>query len=192
MNSSAYHDESDLICGLKNGDEEAFSSIFNEHWARLYNTAYSKTRDAQAAEEIVQELFATLWEKRESLFITNISFYLNGALRNRCIDYVRRSITREKYWQYCRSFFPKSSTDGELELHDLEEALERGMAGLSVKSQEVFKLNRLEGLSNAEISKRIMLSEKSVEYHLTKSLKHLRLQLREFFLSLAIAASIFF
>lgn len=193
MPQLAFQDENDLLTALRSGDEQAFSIIFKRHWYHLYSAAYSKVQSHEVAEEIVQDLLVTLWEKRSILLITNLSHYLNVSLKNRCIDHIRRNATKEKYWQYIKSYFPVMNVEEEVIAHELEEALEKGIEELPEKSRMIFKLNRLEGLSNSEIAAKIQLSEKSVEYHITKSLKQLRKYLKDFVVSIWIlSVSAFF
>ena len=80
----------------------------------------------------------------------------------------------------------------EVIVHELEEAVEKGIEMLPEKSRTIFKLNRIEGLSNSEIAKRINLSEKSVEYHITKSLKQLKQSLRDFLVSIILLIAFIF
>jgi RNA polymerase sigma-70 factor (family 1) len=180
MAQLAFHDENDLLNALRAGDEHAFSIIFKKYWQHLYRIAIVKVQSREVAEEIVQELLVTLWEKRNVLLINNLTHYLNASLKNRCIDHIRRNTTKEKYWQYIKSYFPVMDVQDEVNAHELEEAIEKGMAGLPEKSRMIFTLNRVEGISNSEIAKRTNLSEKSVEYHITKSLKQLKKHLKDF------------
>jgi len=184
MAQLAFEDENDLLTALRTGDQHAFSVIFKRYWYHLYSLAYNKVQSHEVAEEIVQDLLVTLWEKRNVLLITNLSHYLNVSLKNRCIDHIRRNATKEKYWHYIKSYFPVMEVEEEVIAHELEEALEKGIAQLPEKSRMIFKLNRLDGLSNSEIAVRIQLSEKSVEYHITKSLKQLKRYLKDFVVSM--------
>ena len=184
MPQLAFQDENDLLSALRAGDEQAFAVIYKRYWYHLYSAAYSKLQSHEAAEEIVQDLLVTLWEKRSVLLITNLGHYLNVSLKNRCIDHIRRNTTKEKYWQYIQSYFPVMNVEEEVIANELEDALEKGIEELPEKSRVIFKLNRFEGLSNSEIASKVKLSEKSVEYHITKSLKQLRKYLKDFSVSI--------
>jgi RNA polymerase sigma-19 factor, ECF subfamily len=192
MGQPAFQNENELLEALRSGDEQAFSIIFKKYWYHLYNVALNKTRSHQIAEEIVQSLFVNLWEKRTTCLITNLDHYLNVSLKNKCIDHTRRNITKEKYWQFARSYFPVMDVQDEVVVHELEEAVEKGIEMLPEKSRTIFKLNRLDGLSNSEIARQINLSEKSVEYHITKSLKQLKQSLRDFLVSVMLLFSFIF
>lgn len=182
MQHQADYNEQTLLEQLRQGNAEAFERIFRHHWQRLYTIAKSKVQSHDEAEEIIQHIFSALWEKRETLLITNLSFYLNTAVRNHVINMIRSRITQEKYWDYYKAFIPRHqyATRDAVEFEDLNEAVEEAVSRLPEKSREVFKLSRMEGRSNAEIANLLHLSEKAIEYHLTKSLRKLRVHLKDF------------
>ena len=183
-----YNTEEEMLRGLRSGKEAAFEQIFKTHWHQLYCSAYYKVQSHQEAEEIVQSIFSTLWEKRESLLITNLAAYLQIAVRNRVINQIRGKITQRKYWEYYKNFIPqdKEITEDTVMYDDLSDAVEVAVSRLPQKSQQVFRLNRLEGKSIREIANLMKLSEKAIEYHLTKSLKELRVHLKDFILLLSV------
>jgi RNA polymerase sigma-70 factor (ECF subfamily) len=169
---------------LRQGREDAFQEIFKTYWCRLYTIAYSKLQSREEAEEIVQGIFVNLWEKRETLLITNLSFYLQKAVTNRVINQIRSKITQRKYWQHYQQYMPlqREGTDDLAICNDLEHVVEEVVNRLPKKSREVFRLSRVEGQSVAEIANRLNLSEKAIEYHISKSLKELRVHLKNFLL----------
>ena len=175
-------DEQNLVESLRKGDETAYAHIFKLYWKSLYCQAHTKVRSHEVAEEIVQDLFLTLWEKRNVLVITNLSHYLRTALRNKCIDHIRTRVVKDKYWNYYKLFVPHQTdnTEETVSYNNLVEALENGMASLPEKTKGIFALSRMEGKSVADVAKSFKLSEKAVEYHLTKSLKVLKVYLKDF------------
>ena len=182
MSSRNTNTEEDLMENFRKGSPDAFEKIFKSHWHRLYTIARSKVQSHEEAEEIVQGIFSSLWEKRASLLITNLSYYLVTALRNKIIDDIRAKITQRKYWDYYKNFIPqqKNVTDDLVIFDDLSGAFEQAVNRLPEKSREIFRLSRLEGRSKQEIAKLLQLSEKAIEYHLTKSIKELRSQLKDY------------
>ena len=182
MPNQTDYNEALLLDALRKGSVSAFEQIFKRHWEALYRSAKAKLGSHEDAEEITQGIFSSLWEKRESLLITNLTFYLHTSLRNRILNIVRDRIPEEKYWNYYKAFIPhvQDSTDQAIAFNDLSDAVELAVKHLPEKSREVFKLSRLEGRSNAEIANILKLSEKAIEYHLTKSLKALRIHLKDF------------
>jgi RNA polymerase sigma-70 factor (family 1) len=171
-----------LLEKLRQGNVEAFEQIFNTHWHSLYVIAKAKVHSHHEAEEIIQHIFSALWEKREALQINNLSSYLGVAVRNRIINLIRSRITHKKYWDHYKHFIPQHQeiTENTVAFDHLNEAVEMAVNRLPQKSREVFKLSRMEGRSNAEIANQLHLSEKAIEYHLTSSLRKLRLHLKDF------------
>lgn len=182
MPNQTEYNETLLLTDLRKGCVNAFEKIFKHHWEQMYMTAKSKLRSHDEAEEVIQNIFSALWEKRESLLIKNLSFYLNIALRNRILNMIRDKVPQQKYWDYYKAFIPQHQdfTDEVVAFDDLNDAVELAVNHLPEKSRHVFKLSRMEGRSNAEIATLLHVSEKAIEYHLTKSLKELRLHLKDF------------
>lgn len=182
MGDQTEQKEAKLLADLRKGSVRAFEQIFNDHWDPLYKRARAKLRSHEEAQEVIQNIFSVLWEKREKLLITNLSYYLNTALRNRILNIIRDKIPHQKYWDYYKTFIPQQvqATEEVMEFEDLNSAVELAVENLPEKSRQVFKLSRLEGRSNAEIARLLKVSEKAIEYHLTKSLKELRLHLKDF------------
>lgn len=178
---------------IRQDDEKAFAELFNRHWRKAHMMAYSKVHNKHVTEEIVQDLFITLWDKRASLSIQNISSYFYTSIKNKSLNYIESCVVRKKYWEHYKTFAPQSeeSTDNIIEYNELLEAIEQGMEHLPKKTKRIFQLNRLEGRSISEIAKLLNLSEKAIEYHLTISLKQLRLHLKDSTILIAYLAFVF-
>lgn len=182
--------EAKLLHGLAKGDVRAFEEIFKTHWKPLFATAFSKLRDRAEAEEIVQSIFSALWEQREKIEIENLSAYLQRAVKNRILNSIRSKVTERKYWDYYRNFIPsvQNSTENTVVFDDLQEGLEAAVSHLPEKSRRVFQLSRFEGRTNHEIAKLLKISEKSIEYHLTKSLRELKIHMKDYIAILVMLA----
>src|SRR5690606_3761962 len=115
-------------------------------------------------EEIVQDLFISLWDKRATLHIAHLPSYLYQAVKFKALSYIESQIVQEKYWNYYKAFIPQkeNATEMAVRYNDLVEVIERGMETLPEKSKKVFQLNRLEGHSIAEIANLLNLSEKAI------------------------------
>ncbi|GAB4040103.1 RNA polymerase sigma-70 factor (plasmid) [Spirosoma sp. SC4-14] len=186
MENKFPHSEDFLLRQLQNGDRKCFEEIFNTYWDLLYKTAYRKVNSYDEAEELVQAVFVELWEKRSETRILNLSAYLNTTLRNKFIDHIRKAAVRSKYADYCHSFsecMHESNMDTVL-YNELSDQFKQGLEKMPEKYREVFIMSRLEGLQLADIANRIKLSEKAVQYHLTKALKFLRVYLKDYILLL--------
>jgi RNA polymerase sigma-70 factor (ECF subfamily) len=174
-----------LLDALRADDEAAFAEIYKRYCFRLFTVAYQKLKSREVAEELVQDLFENLWSRRASSQIQQLECYLFSAIRYRIINYIKGQKLQEGYQLYLRMSGSEKdmATEESLAENDLSAALLAGVRNLPEKSREVFQLSRLEHYSVQEISVQVKLSEKTVEYHLTKSLKLLRHYLREFLVS---------
>lgn len=176
----------DLVAGLKAGQQEALTEIFRRHWKALYLRTVHKLQSHELAEEIVQELFTELWDKRAHLFSqslgVNLASYLSRAVKNKILNHLRAQLYDRKYWEYCKQHLPHSENSAHqlAEYNDLEEKLHAAIDQLSDKTREVFVLHKLKGVPVVKISQQLKLSQKAVGYHLTKSVKELRVHLRDF------------
>jgi len=178
---ASWSDEA-LLLALRANDRAAFAELYERHWYRVFALAYRKLKSRETAEELVQDLFAALWQMRQEQAIENLEHYLLSAINRRIISYLRSSQVRVAYADYCRWTQTDASqaTEQDLAAADLSEAYAKALLRLPEQSREVFKLSRLEHFSVHEISLRLNLSVKAVEYHLTKSMRLLRGHLRDF------------
>jgi RNA polymerase sigma-70 factor (family 1) len=192
MLTATHQDEELLLKDLREGSEEAFLQIYEAYWYKVYLIAYRRLGKKDIAEELTQDLFLKLWEKRETLKPQKISNYLFVSIKNSVIDHVQSSLVAGKYIDFYKSFaqHSSSSTEETVQYDDLTEAIERGLSELPDKTQEVFKLGRMNNWSSDKIAKHLNLSEKTVGYHLTKSLKFMRAYLREYLLTFMIVANL--
>lgn len=192
MLTATYNDEELLLKQLREGSEEAFLKIYEAYWYKVFLIAYKRLGKKDIAEELTQDLFLKLWEKRQTLKPQKISNYLFVSIKNSVIDHIQSGLVAGKYIDFYRSYAEQSSSSTEeiVQYDDLTEAIERGLSELPTKTQEVFKLGRMHNWSSDKIAKHLNLSEKTVGYHLTKSLKFMRAYLREYLLGLWIVSNI--
>jgi len=138
---------------------------------------------------LVQNLFVSLWEKREEAAIEHLEKYLFTSIKYLVLNHLKSKIVEERYLAHSRQYASgiDAGTEAAVALHDLSEALERGVARLPLKTQTIFRLNRLEHNTVQEISRDLNLPSRTVEYHLTQALKSLRLHLKDFVLVLLLS-----
>lgn len=170
------------------GDERAFIEVYNRYWYRLFLSSYRRVKNKAVAEELVQDLFLKLWEKRGTLSIDQLEHYLFSCIRNATIDFLNKQIVCNKYVTYYKHFvsLEGNTTEEMVELTDLREALEKGLHELSEKSEKVFRLHRMDHWPVEKIARHLNLSEKTVHYHLTQSQKFIRAYLQQFTLMVLI------
>jgi RNA polymerase sigma-70 factor (family 1) len=186
LSPSTDHTDEQLLSLIKQDDEAAFVELFRRYASKVRSLAFSKVNSREVAQEIVQEVFANIWERRHSLNISFVSGYLFVAVKYEAINHIKSEITHRKHNKIYKAFtrISEDSTLRSVQYNDLAEALEGSVQKLPEKTQLVFRLNRLEGKSISEIALKLNLSEKAIKYHISRSLKELRLYLKEFLISL--------
>lgn len=169
------HNEQELLAQLKQGDESAFTVLYRTYWKPLYFLAYKHLQSSQAAEEIVQEVFLTLWEKRTILTIHSPAMYLAAMTRYA----VYRHIAREKK---CPIHTNQGSTT-QLMSEEATQTIDHKLlfdmiaklsARLPEKCRMVFICNKLLDQPIQEIASQMNISTRTAEAHLSKALKLMR------------------
>ncbi|KQM67228.1 RNA polymerase [Pedobacter sp. Leaf216] len=177
---------SDLLSRLKKGDKQAYEKIYFTYSKELLLAAYKKTGDRVIAEELVQNIFISLWEKRQEAHINNLQAYLFGALKLSVINHIRSMVMENKYMAYQTLTYSENHQDTAnlVDLHDLSSIIEKGINSLPEKTQEVFRLSRYQHQSTKDISNGLNISEKAVEYHITRSIKRIKEYIKNFYIFL--------
>lgn len=181
MRYKAFDDEM-LVRSLQAGDGHALEEIYRRYSEKLFFAALKKVRSKEVAEELVQKLFVSLWEKRASLNIQRLEVYLQSAVRYQVINYIKSTIIRERFLQHSKQTMTEGEDSGEsrLLLQELSIAIDDAINKLPRKTREIFRLSRYEKWPVKEIARFMNLSEKAVEYHVTQSLKFIRLRLKDY------------
>ncbi|ODS80025.1 MAG: hypothetical protein ABS46_15285 [Cytophagaceae bacterium SCN 52-12] len=171
-----------LVKMLKADDHSAFREIYKRYWKSLFLAARRKLRSEEACEELVQNIFLGVWEKRESLVIGNLRGYLFSALKYQVIDHLRKEMLAEKYSGFLQKKQESyaETPEGALHFRDISVIFEKIFAQLPQKTSRIFHLSRIEHKSTKEIAALLDIPERTVEYHITQSLKILRQQLSDF------------
>ncbi len=164
------------------GDDTAFKEIYNRYWKKLYHIALLKTHTQQVAEELVQTIFISVWEKRSIALIEHLESYLMRAMKYKVINYIQSFLSKEKHLKTVSEAVSKEENNSESQvlLHELSSAIYTAIEKLPGKTKAIFKLSREENRTVKEIAQQMNLSEKAVEYHITQSLKLMRLHLKDF------------
>lgn len=159
---------------LKQDDERAFDALFRHYSALVYRFAYSYLKSRPAAEEIVQECFIKIWEKREQLRDdVPLKGYLFTTAHHAVLNELRRDQHHLRLQGQVAAASP-ASVANEAEYQEMEALYLAALDRLPPKQREVFVLSRQQGLSYPEIAERQGVSVKTVEAHIMKALKTLR------------------
>lgn len=170
----------DLVVLLKQDDEAAFTEIYERYKWILYSHAYKKLKNREEARDVIQELFAGLWTKRNSInFNANLSGYLYTAMRNKILNIIARQQVADKYVDSLEAYANQGSfvTDHLIREKQLALLIEQEIASLPPKMKALFLLSRKEYLTHREIACKMEISEETVKRQMKNALKTLRLKL---------------
>jgi RNA polymerase sigma-70 factor (ECF subfamily) len=161
-------------------DHDWLANIYREYWQRLYTAAYAILKDAQACEDIIQEIFLKLWQNRHRIEITtSLSAYLYASVRYEVYRQIKAGRVREDLFDDIYERIQAGPDYGRIEYKELHSRINAIVEQLPEKCKAVYKLSREEHLSHKEIAAQLDISTKTVENHLTKALSLLRLSLRQ-------------
>lgn len=169
-----------LRTAVTEGDESAFARLYDQLWSKLYSTTYNFVRDKAVASEIVQEVFVKLWVKRSTLTeVKDITAFAVHSVKFAVYDHFDKKAVEQKYLKAAMHSAVTSHDEAHLPL-EYEETLrviKDEVSNLPLTTQKVFRLSRFHKFSNEEIARALKLSVKTVEYHITQSLKQLKLRI---------------
>ncbi len=167
----------ELLIRLKNGDMMAFDQIYDHYSHKLFSFIFKILKDEAEAEDIVQEVFLKIWESRYKLDDSKfLNSYVFTIAYNNSIDLIRKRINNSKYLEHLKysSIFQISTTTiSDVEFNDLNEKVNKLIADLPERQNQVYLLHRERGLTYPEIAKQLGISKNTVENHMGKALKYL-------------------
>ncbi len=174
-----YNDQTTLILHLKKGEENAFIYLVETYSNRLYGYALSLSHDKVIAQDVLQNVFLRIWEKRKTIDInTSFQNYLYKSVYNEFLNiYKKQKSTMLLEQKYFESLERITLGYNDISLKKAIEKITIEIQNLPPKCREVFVLSRKDGLTNIEISDYLNVSIKTVEAHITKAFSELRKKL---------------
>lgn len=175
--------EKDLIVRLKSGDQTAFELLFLYYYPGLVMYASQFTADITDAEEIVQNFFVRFWERHQQLVLCDsLKNYFFSSVKNGSLDFLKHKKIEKKYVNemielskhhlaYDTDLFVSS---------ELQKKLKKGIDLLPEKCRKVFMMSRVRGLKNEAIAAELNISKRTVETQISKALKVLRVELKDY------------
>jgi RNA polymerase sigma-70 factor (ECF subfamily) len=174
---------SDIILAFKQGDKEVFEKLFRSYYQSLCRYANGLLNDTDEAEEVVQQVFVTIWEKRTSIEI-KISFksYLYRAVHNSCLNHIEKLKVRQIYVAQQSGHEEVSAEHSEtnLQKNELQARISSALLKLPEQCRKVFLLSRQDEMKYAEIADHLGISIKTVENQMGKALRIMREELKEY------------
>jgi RNA polymerase sigma-70 factor, ECF subfamily len=162
---------------------ELFEQLFNDLYPALCRHSLQLVRISEIAEEIVQEQFVYLWERRDTIHVhTSYKAYLYAAVKNKSIDYLKSKFANLQFVSEELIYdLPTSSNPlQQLEENELESMVTKVLKSLPEKCYAIFSLSRYGGLTNKQIAENLNISEKTVENQITIALKKIKSQLEKY------------
>lgn len=191
------HNSTDLELwdGIVSDDSNAFALLYDRYWKKLYQTIRYYLKDTAAAEEITHDVFVSLWEKRKSSKIQHFQHYIQATARYHVYKYLKDA--KINCVEYLDQFselntMPVYNFAAEkLVYENMESQLASLLQDLPRRCQEIFRLSRIDHLSNQEIADRLHISKRTVENQITIALKALRVSYPQFVLAVMISHTLF-
>ena len=179
--------QNELIASLREGEKSAYEEIYSDFFGVLYHLAFQYLHDERISEEIVQDTFVKLWEIRETL---NVQFKIHNFLytitKNSCLNWLRNEKIvlhhhkNIRYFEMQYNYMALEKLGDWVEFEELSQKLQHAIAMLPEDLRETFLLSRLEELHYKEIAEKQSISIKTVEARISKTLKILRLELKDY------------
>lgn len=189
-------DNQKLAKKIKQGDIRAYELLFKAYYQALCNFANSYLNNMSESEDLVQEVFVKIWDKRHDIDITSsIKSYLYQAVKNSCFNQLKHQKVQNKHKEHV--FHQSDSSidfNSQIETKQLSLLIEEAIKEMPKKRREIFYLSRRESLKYKEIAEKLNISVKTVETQMGLALKHLRIQLKSYLsiIAMSFMCSLFF
>ena len=174
-------DDQTIIDEIRQGDKDTYSRMFLHFYAPLCEYASQLVSDADA-EELVQDMMLHVWENRTYLAVENsLKSYLFVSVKNRCFNAIRDRRSRERIHNFLYEKLKDQIEEPDYYmLNELAINIDKAIEELPEGYRETFRMSRFGEMSNAAIAKQLGVSVKTVEYRITRSLKILRVKLKDY------------
>lgn len=178
QNLTGYNDEQ-LFLLLQAGSEEAFNTLFERYRKRLFLEAYTRLQNEEESNDIVQEVFMWLWNKRATLEIGNcLKPYLVRVVRNKVVDFIRKTNTARNHRQHYTWVADTHTENPPIENKELGQQLNEAINNITPASRLAFEQLYLQDKSLREIAVEMDINVQSVKNHIHRALKMLRKNLK--------------
>lgn len=170
----------DLTHLIRQDDHMAFTVIYERYWKKMLLVAWNHSKDTSNAKDIVHEVFIGLWERRKSVDIQNLAAFLATAVKFSVFKYYQREQQRAELARKNYQFNDLCNGEARLDALFLQQFINGIVEQMPEKCRLVFHYSREMGLKNKEIADKINITEKGVEANLTRALKILRNELKNY------------
>lgn len=181
--------DEELLVLIQRDENNAFKFLFKKYYSRLYGYALRFIGNEEIAEDILQEVFITFWERRNLLNSIAISSLLFCMVRNACLNYLKhKALVKKLSIEYLSNIDGEErlfmtdfalSADAQPLYEELRMQIKNAISILPDRAREVFLLSRFNGLKNREIAEKLNISTRAVEKHISNSLKKISAYLKD-------------
>jgi RNA polymerase sigma-70 factor (ECF subfamily) len=171
------YDEKELLSQVAGGDEAAYKILFTRYWDQIYSTALMFTKSPDLSEDLAQDVFAKIWEKRQNLSgVDKLEGYLFITARNLIFDRMRKKVLTAENDEYLQEYFsdPAASPQEKYEMKEMNAIIQKGISQLPAQQQTAFRLSRFGGLSHEEIAAEMGIAKQTVKSHIGRAIISLR------------------
>jgi RNA polymerase sigma factor (sigma-70 family) len=168
--------EEQLLVRLGNGDPLAFDILYDRYWKLLYTTVYNRIAEHDIANDIVQEVLVSIWQKRTQIAIkTNLQNYLLGAVKMQVLNYFRAESSKQRVYDFlmAETEIIAGGVEEFFSMQQMEDGLVRAIHNLPINMKRSFLLRR-NNMSIKEIALRLNLAEQTVTNNIAEAVKRLR------------------
>ena len=176
-------EERQLVIQLKDGNQASYKVLYDKYAPMLFAFSRKYLQTQEDAEEIVQEVFLRIWEKKENIDENqSFSSYVIQAAKYRIYNGFRKKVNEQAYLDFLIYADDSSRNFTELDVnyHAVKKKAESAIMAMPPKRQEIFRLSREDGLKNREIAVKLQISIKTVENQMGLALKFLKDELSEY------------
>jgi RNA polymerase sigma-70 factor (ECF subfamily) len=168
-------DDIELLRRLSRDEKKSFEIIYERYWERLYHLCFYYTLSREEAEDLVMNVFTSLWKNRSGTEISNLEYYLVKAAKNQSLKFILKQQRKREQLHILKErnsslLDSNHSPDQLLEAKELSSRFYNNLKILSPKTQKIFLLNREKGFTYEQIARALGISIKTVEYHISKAL----------------------
>ena len=177
MNQQNNIDDTDLVHRIKYGDKSAYQILFERYAPKIYHFALSYLNNKADAEELVQDVFLKVWEKREILDAAqNVKAYIFKIAINTIYDFIRRKNIESAFNDFARENYEtnSNSTWNNIVFEEMKATLKELVSQMPEQRRKVYRLSKEKGLSNEEIAQKLELSKRTVENQLYRAVTFLK------------------
>ncbi|MNJ96317.1 RNA polymerase sigma factor [compost metagenome] len=161
-------------------NKQQFEEFFQLYWKRMFAFALKSVEDEDDAKEIVQDVFKSLWERRGQLTLQDAERYLLRSVKLKSLEFLRNKGNKERHHELISNSNSESYEDNSIYYKELKNHLDDAVNSLPRQCKNVYKLSRDEGLTNKEIATNLLISERAVEYHISKALSVIKIRLKKY------------